>query len=353
DGLLFGVVPSERPDCVLLDYCLHWIASLYEFYLYTGDIGPLQEHRDALEKNLGFFSILAGERGLLGPAPDYAVFLDAAPRLDHGNLSATFNLLYLHALRHATRIGAALDDSGLASHCTRQAAALADRIQLVFASSRRNLLVETVDLRTGEPGELVSQHAIALAVIEGLLGKRLEDRQGPVGQVLNDWLPPPGADAAPGPVRASLFFRAFVHEALALLGRGEDALNDIRRTWGYMLDQGAATWWEGMPLRPGMAHCHAWSTHPTTFLSRHVLGLAPLEPGWKRFRADPQPLGLSHAEGRVPTPHGEIAVAWRVDDKTRRLHVELTVPQGTEADVATPAGTEPRVLGPGTHRWEA
>jgi alpha-L-rhamnosidase len=342
------VVPSERPDCVLLDYCLHWIASLNEYYRYTGDITLLKELRGTLEKVLGFFSILAGERGLIGPALNYSLFLDWAPGLDRGNLSCTFNLLYVHALRHAAQVGRVIDDSGLANHCTRHANAAADRIIMVFASSRRSLLFESVDMRTGEPGDLVSQHGIALAVIERVLGKRDYDKTGAVFEVLSDFLPPPGADVALGPVRANLFFRGFVHEALVSLGLGQPALDDIRRTWGYMLDQGASTWWERLPLKPSASRCHGWSTHPTTFLSKHVLGLAPVEPGWKKFSVNPQTFDLSSAKGKVPTPHGEIEVAWSLSKK-KELEIELVVPPGTEASIANPAEKTPQSFKPGKH----
>jgi alpha-L-rhamnosidase len=333
DGLMLGVIPSERPDCVILDYCLHWVLALHEFYQFTGDLEMLKEQRPALEKVLGFFSIHAGERGLLGPTTNYSLFLDTTPGLDRGNLSATFNLLYLQALLAATQLGKALGETGMASHCERNAKALSDRVFMVFASSRRSLLVETVEMRTGEPGDLVSQHATALAVLSGVLGKRDYDRTGPAADVLKDFLPPPGSDVTQGPVRANLFFRAYVHEALAILGHGNVALEDIRRTWGFMLDQGATTFWERLPMRPGSSRCHAWSVHPTTYLSRHVLGLSPSAPGWKRFRVQPHAFDLTHAEGKVPTPHGEISIRWKREGD-RPPKVELRVPEGCEAEFA-------------------
>jgi len=351
EGLLFGVAPSEQPECLFLDYGLHWVASLDEYYQFTGDLETLREHRPTLEKVLGFFAILAGERGLLWPPPRYSLFLDSEPAMDRANLIATFDLLYLHALNHAAAIARALGDSGLASHCSRQAAALDDRIRMIFSSRSFSLLVEAVDLHTGEPSEKVSQQAIALAVLENVLGRRESDRTGPAAQVLCDFLPPDGCAAASGPVRANLFFRAFVHEALVRLGCAEEALQDIRRTWGYMLDQGATTWWERLPLLPGSGRCHAWSVHPTTFLSRHVLGLSPLEPGWKRFLVAPLPLGLEYAQGKVPTPQGDIEIHWRLPAPDQPLQIdELTVPPGTIAQLSAADGQPPRELGPGTHR---
>ncbi len=386
DGLMLGVVPSERPDCVIPDYSLHWIASLNEYHQFSGDSKPLKEHREIVEKVLGYFAVHAGERGLLGAAPNYTLFLDWAPGLDRGNLSATYNLLYLHALRHAVQIGNVIGFTGLANHCVRQANALSERIITAFGTSHRNLLVESVDMRTGEPSDLVSQHATALAVMCGVLSGRgsgrsatmgqasatgqvllavgVEDPRdpiihdhadtqggmGPVADVLSNFLPPPGLDIAPGPVRANLFFRQYVHKALLRIGLGQRALDDIRRTWGYMLEHGATTWWERMPMKPGASRCHAWSAHPTAFLSRHVLGLYPIEAGWRRFGVDPQSFDLKHAAGKVPTPHGDISISWTINaDQIREF--ELTVPKGTEAYVTIDRSELPRMLKEGTHRW--
>ena len=384
DGLLLGVVPSERPDCVIPDYCLHWLASLNEYHQFTGDDKPLREHREVVEKVLGYFAVHAGERGLLGAAPNFTLFLDWAPGLDRGNLSATYNLLYLHALRHAVQIGNVIGFTGLANHCVRQANALSERVITAFGTSRRNLLVESVDMRTGEPSDLVSQHATALAVLSGVLSGRGSGRSatmgqasatgqvllavsddvaplrstpadahggmGPVADVLTNFLPPPGQDFAPGPVRANLFFRQYVHKALVRIGFGKAALDDIRRTWGYMLECGATTWWERMPMKPGASRCHVWSAHPTAFLSRHVLGLYPMEPGWRRFGVNPQTFDLIHAHGKVPTPHGDISIAWKFNAQNVR-EFELTVPKGTEAHVTLDRSELPRVLKEGAHHW--
>jgi hypothetical protein len=361
DGLLLGVVPSERPDCVIPDYCLHWIASLHEYYQFTADLKTLKEHRDTLEKVLSFFAVHAGERGLLGAAPNYTLFLDWAPGLDRGNLSATYNLLYLHALRHAIQIGNILGFTGFANHCARQAESLAERIVTAFSTSHRSLLVESVDMRTGEPSDLVSQHATALAVLENVLGRRpilpgapstrgAAAAAGPVGEVLSNFLAPPGADAVPGPVRANLFFRYFVHRALVSLGLGQVALEDIRRTWGHMLDAGATTWWERMPLKQGASRCHVWSAHPTAFLSQHVLGVFPMEAGWRRFGLDPQRFNLEHASGKVPTPHGDIEIKW-VQNAQKLLEIDLKVPPNTEAYVTLSKSELPRVLKAGSHQF--
>jgi len=68
-----------------------------------------------------------------------------------------------------------------------------------------------------------------------------------------------------------------------------------------------------------------------------VAGLQPLPeaPGWKRFRIAPQPGGgLTHATGRVMTPHGLASSAWQVERNEVKLVV--MIPPNTEAEVALP-----------------
>ena len=56
---------------------------------------------------------------------------------------------------------------------------------------------------------------------------------------------------------------------------------------------------------------------------------------------------ITRAEGVVPTPHGNVEVAWRRADGT--LTIDFTVPEGTEVDVDGGPGAGPRRYGPGRH----
>mgnify|MGYP002355947976 FL=1 len=105
-----------------------------------------------------------------------------------------------------------------------------------------------------------------------------------------------------------------------------------------MLDLGATTFWEDFNLDwipnaaridelvppgkkdihgdfgaycyEGFRHslCHGWASGPTAWLSQHVLGIQPLEPGFARVRIAPQLGNLQWAEGTYPTPQGLIRV---------------------------------------------
>ena len=86
------------------------------------------------------------------------------------------------------------------------------------------------------------------------------------------------------------------------------------RSWRNMLDQGATLTWEAwdQSLKPNQDWNHAWGAAPGNIITRYVLGVRPLEPGYGRVLVDPQLGGLTEVRGAVPTIRGTIHVlAWR------------------------------------------
>ncbi|MGC9316778.1 MAG: alpha-L-rhamnosidase C-terminal domain-containing protein [Armatimonadota bacterium] len=77
--------------------------------------------------------------------------------------------------------------------------------------------------------------------------------------------------------------------------------------------------------------------------------MEPALPGFERAIIAPIPLDLSWCQGRMPTPHGEIEVAWERDDE--RFAIEVDLPAGVRAAVILPCETEeyaqPEVAGEG------
>jgi alpha-L-rhamnosidase len=86
------------------------------------------------------------------------------------------------------------------------------------------------------------------------------------------------------------------------------------------------------------------------WLHRVVAGLAPLEPGYRRFAVAPVPAdGLDHASARHRTPYGLAAAGWRRSGA--ELLVEAIVPPNTHAVVRLPDGRRPFEVGSGSHAW--
>ena len=154
----------------------------------------------------------------------------------------------------------------------------------------------------------------------------------------------------------STFYGYYMLEAMAAAGRYAEAMDMIRSYWGGMLDLGATTFWEDFDLSwkdnaaridslvpegkkdvhkdyggycyKGFRHslCHGWASGPTSWLSRHVLGIEILSPGCRRIRVTPHLGDLEWVEGTFPTPSGPVYV--RHEKNGCKVISEIKAPKG-------------------------
>jgi hypothetical protein len=121
------------------------------------------------------------------------------------------------------------------------------------------------------------------------------------------------------------------------------AMSLLRRTWAHMLGGALpGTMWEnvsptgGLQLGSYTSLSHGWAAAPTSYLTNDVLGVTPTSGGFATFQVLPHPSGgPTWAEGRVPTPHGDITAAWTQGASSFQLAV--TAPAGTTGTVGVPA----------------
>ena len=228
--------------------------------------------------------------------------------------------------------------------------------------------------RRGVQSRRVSQQANALAIACGvapgerwasILGAILDEERLVLTQTGDSDPHVAPFDEAWQVVMAQPFVCHHLHRSLSMAGEHGALLENIRRRWGPWIASGEPTFWELWQLGDATSTCHAWSATPTFDLSTAVLGIAPITPGFQRFRVAPHPAGLAWAEGSFPIPYGDIAVTWR--QAADRFELTLTTPAGAVAEVELPASPAPagwqRVevdgsattattleLRPGTHR---
>jgi len=129
-------------------------------------------------------------------------------------------------------------------------------------------------------------------------------------------------------------------------------------SWLYPITQGATTVWERWDslledgsVNPGemTSFNHYALGAVADSLHRHVAGLAPAAPGYRRIRVAPRPLeALQRASARHRTPYGLAEVAWRREGD--ELVVTALVPANTTAEVLL-EGAEPLEVGSGRHEW--
>ena len=158
----------------------------------------------------------------------------------------------------------------------------------------------------------------------------------------------------------STFYGYYVLQAIAQAGDIQNALNIIKQYWGGMLEMGATTFWEDFDIDwkenadgidqlvpegkkdihgdygdccyKGLRHslCHGWASGPTAWLSEHVLGIKPVQPGFKKVEIAPFLGYLEWAEGVFPTPHGDICV--RHKNKQGMIKTEIQIPDSIDID---------------------
>ena len=134
----------------------------------------------------------------------------------------------------------------------------------------------------------------------------------------------------PGLVPMTLSAR--LYQVLGLMSQGPAArqwvADTLRDQWSRMVLSGATSFWEtlmaGNDFSDAGSLCHGWSALPVYYYQAWVLGVRPLEPGFKRFIINPYPDDFAHAEGTIPTPAGPIAVRW--ERSVRGLVVEASGP---------------------------
>jgi hypothetical protein len=77
-------------------------------------------------------------------------------------------------------------------------------------------------------------------------------------------------------------------------------------SWGDQIASGATMTFEAWRLadKSNADLAHPWCASPASIVPRWLAGLQPLEPGWARLRAAPQPGGLAFTATARPTPQG-------------------------------------------------
>ncbi len=147
----------------------------------------------------------------------------------------------------------------------------------------------------------------------------------------------------------SPFNQYFIIQAMAKAGLYNEALNTIDDCWGGQIRYGATSFFEvfrpswndisqpnDAPVNNQCGYTsltHPWSAGVTKWLSEEILGIKPIDPGFKSFIFKPHLSSkVTWVKGEVPTPHGKIQV--QGDINTGKFTLE--VPSGTNADFAIP-----------------
>lgn len=107
--------------------------------------------------------------------------------------------------------------------------------------------------------------------------------------------------------------------------------------WGYMLSQGATTWWE--QWNGYWSQIHSCFTSLDGWFYQGLAGIRPSEsgPGMKEFRIKPTFISeLSYVNASTESLYGTIKSSWK--RKEDKIILEVEVPTNTTAEVSLPEG---------------
>ncbi len=342
-------------------YSAAWVHVLADTFLHTGNqmeltlrLPFLIELLLYMEDDLDAKSLFANLRRQWCFV-DWAIGLDGANAKDAPNSTAgpseavvATHFFFLSAFRHAaTLLGTSTQHE--ATTLSGHYAQLADRMQ---AAARRHWWNKD----TRSFGNRIQPNAMAVyaGAVDGADAQHIADSillapLQPVSGPL-DW----SSDTQ----IVSPYYQFYVLEALALAGRTQEAAASMKSYYGGMLDRGATTFWERFdpriiagPSIPGfgpdwfagpyhgasMYHessCHGWSSAPTSWITRHIVGLSTIVPGCGKIRIAPDLCNLNWIDGSMATPHGVIRARHSYMGGRWRTRKEL--PPGVEADVSLP-----------------
>jgi hypothetical protein len=355
DGRLIVRYPSIQGPCHP-NYISSFVFALRNYVHYSGDTEFARKLWPVVRRITAWFEgqrrpddllVVYPSRHDLKQFPENygTLFVDWAPcRLD--GAVTTLNIIHAGYLREAADLAILL---GLGDEATPLVALFersrtAIRTKLFHANRGlfANCLTETgLSRQVGYQENLL---ALRWHIADPDQEEQIARALLPPGQPLPMWLDEnftqetvgkgesPWDSDEPVPV-GSAFFDYDGVAALFEMGRGLEARLSLEHHYGYMLARGASTTWEDW--KGDTTRSQGYGAAPVIHAGKYILGIAPDEPGFRRFSVLPVFAGLSSARGRVPTPHGIIQAEWR-QEQGKGVWLDVLVPSGTSACLGLP-----------------
>lgn len=280
-----------------------WMRSVAEYLAYTGDRESAAELFSFVERNLNGIEQHINADGLF-EIEAWNLFDWAKMDIPPYGVVTHQNCLLIIALQ-SLKGQAQKYRPDLSLRLEKLEERLKAGINRFLYNEQRRAYVDCLRYEGGKriQSNVISQQTNTVAVLSGVAtGERAEAAQAIMR----------GLDA--DSVKAgSPFFEFFMLEALDNAGDTDAFLQEIRKNWGFMLDCGCDVFWEMWTNRDGKgrltrSHCHGWSAAPVYYLTKHILGIVPIDSEKGIYRFEPHLGKLKWARGKVPTKFGDICV---------------------------------------------
>jgi hypothetical protein len=305
-------------DLGIIDAPMYTVIGFERELMARGDPAFSRLFKDRIDDIMGLYASLQDERGFVdarrvepyGYFPDWSATEATGP--DSHGVPAYGQMLLCAAFAAAARLAEAWQDAGAAARWREAAARLKSSIRATFKQPGSGLYANGLD-RNGRLDTRLTPFAQAFAIAFDIDEASDEAR---LFAFLDDAKSRPAHYSLSQVVELGAYARA---------GRAHSAIERLRSIWLPMIRGGHARFFEDIrptedPVaqlamygrRYGNSLCHAWAgAAPVMALSRGVLGVEAVEPGYRVCRVLPQRCGIEWVKGAVPTPRGDIEVEWR------------------------------------------
>lgn len=325
------------------EYSLYNIMTVYQNYLYTGDIRTLEESYQLLKKKT-WEELYDSNQGLMGKSngdsPRIMVDWPTSETDGYNFVDSYYNTVF-----NAVCVGGYEDMAAIAGalgYTDEQSyyQGLADTI-------RTNMIEKLYDSSTGrffdgmtQNGKTVqhsAQHATAYALAFGIYrDQAMADAMA--SSIESD-------EAIEMSVYGSYFLLQGLYEsnhgtiARKLMSNPEET--EGVKSWAYMMNGLGATisaeaW--NYSTKLNMSLSHAWGAAPGSMLIRGMFGIRPTSPGFDSFEVKLQPGGVKSASVKLPTMKGSIEASYTIQD-SGNISCDIQVPSNATAAIYIPVGT--------------
>jgi len=329
------------------EWILQSVLMAHNDYLYTGDLRSASYHYDDLKAKLllplreanGLISTKAGKQtealmkavhyqgdslrdivdwphtggfGMVGNGEtDGFVFTD---------YNAVVNAFHYKALKDMAELAKATGRKEDATLFAEKAQETYDAFQSSLWDKQRGVFRDGIDT------DHASLHTNMMAMAFGLVPQK--DRSKVMAFIRSRGM------------ACSVYGSQFLMDATYMAGDADYGLSLLTsqsdRSWYNMIRAGSTITMEAWDnkYKPNQDWNHVWGAVPANVIPRKLMGVEPLEPGWKTFRVRPQIGSLKWANIKVPTIKGDITVSCKQDQSVYVM--QLVVPPNTHGTVELP-----------------
>ena len=322
---LRGKDPVTAHINTIMDYTFYWFKSIYDFYLYTGDVAFVREIYPRMKTMMDYCLSRTNAEGMAEGQPDDWIFVDWVDFPMHKRGALCFEqILFCKSLETMSLCATILRDNPLlnppqgsittetyngdADKYKELANDLLSKLKPTFWDNHQHAFIHAIE--DGEKNDMITKFPNMFAILYDYVSP--QERQDIMEHVmLNDKI----EDIT------TPYMRFYELETLCMMGFQQKVLHEMKDYWGGMLRERATTFWEKyIPSEKGAQHlamygrpygkslCHAWGASPIYIIGKYFLGVQPIQAGYQEYIVKPTLGGLEWIEGDVPTPFGKIHI---------------------------------------------